>query len=109
MIAWDEAEKAGINPSEGEYVEQPKGFTVGGPEAAEVRRFIFDFLVEDDRYFIRVPNAPVLIIRPWEHPGIPAILGTRAMEFIRLEISVNRKWVAGTPKAEMPRIQTSER
>lgn len=103
MMAWAEAEKAGIDPSEGEHVEQPEGFNVGGAPAAEVRGFTFNFLIEDDRHFIRVPNVPVLVVKPWAHPGITAVLGTSAMMSIRVEISVSRKLLVVTPESEIPR------
>jgi hypothetical protein len=101
MIAWEEAEKAGIDPTEGEIVEQPDGFSVGGRSVIEIRGFTLNFLVEDDRYFIRLPNVPILVVRPWEHPGFTAVLGTRAMDSIRLEINFSEGWLEVTPEGEI--------
>lgn len=103
IIAWEEAEKVGIDPSKGEMVKQPDDFTVGGKFVSEIRGFTFNFLIEDDRYFIRLPDVPILVVRPWEHPGVTAVLGTRAMETIRLEINFSENWLEVTPESEISR------
>jgi hypothetical protein len=105
QMAWAEAEKAGIDPNEGELVQQPEGFNVGGAAAAEVRGFTFNFLVENDRYFIRLPSIPVLVVRPWAHPGVTAILGTSALKFVRVEINAKESWLEVTPESEIPRLR----
>lgn len=105
QMAWTEAEKAGIDPSEGELVQQPEGFNVGGEAAAEVRGFTFNFIIEDNRYFIRLPSIPVLVIRPWVHPGVTAILGTSALISVRIEISAKESWLEVTPESEIPQLR----
>jgi hypothetical protein len=103
VIDWAEAGRAGIDPSEGELVPLPDGFAVGGKSVTEARGFTVSCLIEDARYFVPLPDIPVLFIKPWQHPGFTAVLGTRAMNCIRVEVSVSGKWVEITPESEIPR------
>lgn len=99
-IAWEEAERAGIDPAKGEPIVLPAGYAVGGAPVEDARGFERTCWIQDDRHFIRLLNAPILFVKPWVHPGFRGVLGTRAMHSVRLEVSVYERWLRFTPESE---------
>lgn len=69
VIAWPEAKRAGIDPNEGDLVELPDGYAVGGAPVTEARGFVRSCLIEDSRYFIHLPAIPILFINLGSIPG----------------------------------------
>ncbi len=99
-IAWDEAVRAGIDLDQGDMVDIPAGYAVGGVPVTDVRGFGLTCWIEGARHFVLLRNIPVLFVQPWAHAGFRGILGTRAMESIRIEISVRGAWLEVTPESE---------
>jgi hypothetical protein len=105
-IAWDEAERAGMDPRDGDPIDLPADFAVGAAPVTEARGFHLNCWIEGDRHFIRLQKIPVLFIKPWDHPGFRGVLGTRAMDSIRMEISVSGRWLRVTSESEVsPRVE----
>jgi hypothetical protein len=102
VLDWSKAQTSGINPYDGDPVTVPPGFSVGGVAVTEVRGFTLRCLIEDDRHFVPLPFIPILFVKPWGHLGFTAVLGTRAMNSIRIEMSVRERWIEVSPELAAP-------
>lgn len=101
VVSWAAAQQAGVDLSTVEDAVIPDDFAIGSIPIRQAKFMKFYCYVMSGDYFVPLPNAPVLFVDPWEHLGIDGVLGTRALEAVRIEMSVSGGWVALTPETEI--------
>ena len=85
-LDWQLASAAGIDLARAAAIPYPDRWAVGGVQATALWGSLVTFLIEDDRYTIRLTGVRALFTQPWAHPGFTVVLGTEGMKRVKLTV-----------------------
>ena len=80
-LDWRLAPLAGVDLAQADKINH-SSWSVGGVPAEGLWGATLAFLIEDDRYMIRLGDIPVVFMEPWLHPDFRVVLGTSGMKRI---------------------------
>lgn len=83
-LDWRLASLAGIDLSHAKRVPDAHTSSVGGVAAEEIWTATVELIIPDGRYMIRLGDVVAVLVKPWGHPGLTAVLGTGGMMRIGL-------------------------
>lgn len=101
---WELAEEEGIDLASAQRI--PLSLSVGSKSASEACDWCVTCLVEDEHgRVIILPDTLVTFVRPWDHPGFRAVLGTLGMDCMLVTVSAGEQWVQ---LDELPAISSGQ-
>lgn len=90
FMALELANEAGIDLTD---IEDHDPFPLGGAEVTGLPKVV-DCVIEDGTgAAITLKNIRVIFTSPWHHPGFGAVLGTIAMQQIKVTVSAGQGWI----------------